>query len=66
MLPVRMTDAQAAERRDRNERRFAGLRDELRELELEPVVLSSHARDDVLEAFLDWAELRRAWRGRRW
>ncbi|HZB23706.1 MAG TPA: DUF58 domain-containing protein [Gaiellaceae bacterium] len=66
ILPIRMTDAQAAERKRRNEERFVRLLDDLRDLELEPVVLSSHARDEVLEAFLDWAELRRAWRGRRW
>jgi Protein of unknown function DUF58 len=66
VMPIRMTDAQAAERKARHEARFARLLEELRGLDLEPVVLSSHARDDVLEAFLDWAELRRAWRGRWW
>lgn len=66
MLPIRLTDMQAAARRRQNEARFARILDELRGIDLEPVVLSSHRRDHVLEAFLDWAELRRAWRGRRW
>jgi uncharacterized protein (DUF58 family) len=66
VLPIRMTDAQAADQRERNERRFARLLEDLRGIDVEPVVLSSDAKGDVLGAFLDWAELRRLWRGRRW
>jgi uncharacterized protein (DUF58 family) len=66
VLPIRMSAAQADEQRERNERRFARLLDDLRTIDVEPVVLSSHAREDVLLEFLDWAELRRLWRGRRW
>jgi uncharacterized protein (DUF58 family) len=66
VLPIRMSAAQADEQRERNERRFARLLDDLRTIDVEPVVLSSHAREDVLIEFLDWAELRRLWRGRRW
>jgi hypothetical protein len=66
VMPIRMSDAQADEQRERNERRFARLLDDLRAVDVEPVVLSSDAREDVLMAFLDWAELRRLSRGRRW
>jgi hypothetical protein len=66
VLPIRMSAAQADEQRERNERRFARLLDDLRTIDVEPVVLSSHAKEDVLIEFLDWAELRRLWRGRRW
>jgi uncharacterized protein (DUF58 family) len=66
VMPIRMTDAQVEEQRERNERRFAKLLHDLRGVDVEPVVLPSHARDDVLVAFLDWAELRRLSRGRRW
>jgi uncharacterized protein (DUF58 family) len=66
VLPIRMTDAQAAEQRERNEQRFARLLEDLRGIDIEPVVLSSDARADVLVEFLDWAELRRLSRGRRW
>jgi hypothetical protein len=65
-MPIRMSDAQADEQRERNEGRFAKLLDDLRAIDVEPVVLSSDASEDVLMAFLDWAELRRLWRGRRW
>jgi hypothetical protein len=65
-MPIRMSDAQVAEQRERNERRFARLLSDLRAVDVEPVVLSSHAPEDVLLAFLDWAELRRLARGRRW
>jgi uncharacterized protein (DUF58 family) len=66
VLPIRMTDAQADEQRERNERRFAQLLDDLRAVDVEPVVLSSHAREDVFVSFFDWSELRRLSRGRRW
>jgi uncharacterized protein (DUF58 family) len=66
VMPIRMSDAQADEQRERNEGRFAKLLDDLRAIDVEPVVLSSDASEDVLMAFLDWAELRRLWRGRRW
>jgi uncharacterized protein (DUF58 family) len=66
VMPIRMTDAQASELRDRNEKRFARLLADLRGIDVEPVVVSSHLREDVLTAFLDWAELRKLWRGRRW
>jgi uncharacterized protein (DUF58 family) len=64
--PIRMSDAQADEQRERNEQRFARLLDDLRGIDVEPVVLSSDAKADVFVAFFDWAELRRLWRGRRW
>jgi Protein of unknown function DUF58 len=56
---VRLSEHEAAARRQANEARFAALVDGFRRVELEPVVLD---RDDdlaVLDAFLGWAESRR-------
>jgi hypothetical protein len=64
--PIRMSEREAAEKREANEARFAALLGWLRGHDLEPVVLSSHERPDVFVSFLDWAELRRYWRGRPW
>ena len=63
---VRLTAREAAERRQQNERRFERLVDGLRELDLEPVVVSSSDRDAILSAFLEWTEQRRYRRGRGW
>jgi uncharacterized protein (DUF58 family) len=56
---VRLTRAQAAERRRLNESRFAALLAELRSLDLEPVVLGSSDPLAIDRAFLEWAEARR-------
>jgi uncharacterized protein (DUF58 family) len=56
---VRLSRAEAAARRETNEARFARLLDELRSLDLEPVVLASSDPLGVDRAFLEWAEARR-------
>jgi len=60
---VRLTKKEAAERRRGNEERLLGLLDELTLLDLDPVLIASSDPSDVLGAFLDWNEFRRARRG---
>jgi uncharacterized protein (DUF58 family) len=56
---VRLSRTEAAERRAANEARFARLLEELRSLDLEPVVLATSDPLGVDRAFLEWAEARR-------
>jgi hypothetical protein len=63
---VRLRADEVAERRAANEQRRAALLERLRELELEPVLVSSDEPDDILAAFLDWAAWRQAVRSRPW
>lgn len=60
---VRLTKREAAEHRRANEERLLALLDELTLLDLDPVLISSSEPSDVLGAFLDWNEFRRARRG---
>lgn len=60
---VRLTRQEASARRRANEERLLALLDELTLLDLDPVLLSSSEPSDVLGAFLDWNEFRRARRG---
>jgi hypothetical protein len=64
--PIRMSEREAEEKREANEARLEALIGWFRDHDLEPVVLSSHERHDVLASFLDWADLRRYSRGRAW
>jgi uncharacterized protein (DUF58 family) len=66
VMPVRLSAAEAAARSERNRERFSATLEALRAFELEPVVLSSDDRAEVFLSFLEWAELRRFWRGRWW
>jgi uncharacterized protein (DUF58 family) len=61
---VRIPADECAARRDANERRQADIVRELRALDLDPVVVSSHDRKDVVFAFLTWADQRVFTRGR--
>jgi uncharacterized protein (DUF58 family) len=61
---VRIPAAEAAERREDNERRHRELVRGLRALDMDPVVVSSHDRRDVVFAFLTWADQRLFTRGR--
>lgn len=61
---VRLTRSEADSRRRENEERRRRLLDGFRSLGVDPVLLSSAAEHDVLEAFLAWAEERRFLRGR--
>jgi uncharacterized protein (DUF58 family) len=66
VMPVRLSTAEAAARARTNQERFESLMSSLRAFELEPVVLSSEDRGEIFLSFLEWAELRRFWRGRSW
>jgi uncharacterized protein (DUF58 family) len=60
-----LTEREAAERRDANEHRRRELLDDLRALDMDPVLVSSHDVRDVLYSFLSWADQRLFTRGRR-
>jgi hypothetical protein len=57
-VPVRLTRREAVAQRDANEERFRGLLQSFRELDLDPVLVSSDNRDQILGSFLEWAEAR--------
>jgi uncharacterized protein (DUF58 family) len=59
IVPVRLRRREVAARRQANEERLAALVESFRELDLDPVVVSSNDKAELLEAFLGWAELRR-------
>jgi uncharacterized protein (DUF58 family) len=61
---VRMSAKDVSARRGSNERRRAELLSYLRGLDLDPVLVSSHDRRDVLFSFLTWADQRLFTRGR--
>ena len=63
---LRLTRREASARRERNERRLAELLDGFRSLELEPIVLSSSDAEEILAAFLEWADRRLFLAGREW
>jgi uncharacterized protein (DUF58 family) len=64
--PVRLTAGEVAERRATNERSREELLERLRGLEVEPVLVSSHNRTAILDAFLEWADRRVTLRSRAW
>jgi uncharacterized protein (DUF58 family) len=61
---ARMSASEAAARRADNERRHFDLLREMRALDLDPVVVSSHDHQDVVFSFLTWADQRLFTRGR--
>jgi uncharacterized protein (DUF58 family) len=63
LVPVRLSQREAARLRDENETRWSGLVRDFRSLGVEPVGVTSHDLTGVLEAFLRWADLRQMWRG---
>jgi uncharacterized protein (DUF58 family) len=56
--PVRLTRREAAARRAANEDRFQRLVQGFLELDIDPVFVTSHDRDEILASFLDWADAR--------
>lgn len=62
--PVRLSRRQAARRREANEARLREVLEGFQDVEIEPIVVSSSDRIEILAAFLDWAELRRTRRAR--
>jgi hypothetical protein len=61
---VRLATGEAERRREANEERRRALVDDLRALDLEPVLVSSHEPRDVFSSFLTWADQRLFTRGR--
>jgi uncharacterized protein (DUF58 family) len=61
---ARIPGREVSERRDANERRYRELVRDLRALDMDPVLVSSHAPKDVVFAFLTWADQRLFTRGR--
>ena len=59
LVPVRLRRKEIAARRRANEERTASLVESFRQLDLDPVIVSSNDKADLLEAFLGWSELRR-------
>ena len=64
--PVRLTPREAARRREENESRAEALLDHLRSLDLGPVLVTSSDRDEIFQAFLEWADERIVSRGHWW
>jgi uncharacterized protein (DUF58 family) len=60
-----LTEDEVAARRERNEGRLRLLLRRLRSLDMDPVLVSSHARREVVHSFLTWADQRLFARGRR-
>jgi uncharacterized protein (DUF58 family) len=58
-VPVRLTRSEVAARREANERRTEELAETFGLLDLDPVVITSSERSEILAVFLDWTELRR-------
>jgi uncharacterized protein (DUF58 family) len=63
LVPVRLSQREAARLRAENETRWSTLVRDFRSLGVEPVAVTSHDTAGVLEAFLRWADLRQMWRG---
>ena len=53
-------------RREENESRAEALLDHLRSLDLGPVLVTSSDRDEIFQAFLEWADERIVSRGHWW
>jgi hypothetical protein len=60
-----LTEREATERREANESRRRALLYDLRALDMDPVLVSSHDVRDVFYSFLSWADQRLFTRGRR-
>lgn len=63
--PVRLTAREAAERREANEERLQELMTTFGRIDLDPILLSSNDKEQLLSQFLVWAAVRRAGRGRK-
>src|ERR671919_2514908 len=59
VLPVRLKRREAEARREANEARLRELLEGFRALDLDPILVSSSERHEILAPFLEWTELRR-------
>ena len=60
LAPAWLRAKEAAAKRAANEERLARLLEDLRDVEIDPVLVSSAEPPAVLASFLEWVELRRA------
>jgi uncharacterized protein (DUF58 family) len=65
-VTVRLSDREAAEMREQNERRAADLLARFRNHDLGPVLVTTSDRTDIFQAFLEWADERIVSRGQWW
>lgn len=65
-VTVRLSDREAAEMREENERRAAELLARFRNHDLGPVLVTTSDRTDIFQAFLEWADERIVSRGQWW
>ena len=63
VVPVCLSDREAARLRDEHEAHWDRLVRDFRSLGVEPVAVTSHDSTGVLESFLRWADMRQMWRG---
>ena len=63
VVPVYITEREAARLREEHEARWESLLRDFRSLGIEPVEARSHEHADLLASFLRWADLRQMWRG---
>jgi hypothetical protein len=63
---VRLSRREARERRAANEARTQETIAELEALGLEPIVITTSDRDEILTRFLEWTELRQVWTRELW
>lgn len=59
LVPVRLRRREAEARRAENEERMRALEESFRMLDIDPIVLDSSDRSEILARFLVWTELRR-------
>jgi uncharacterized protein (DUF58 family) len=59
VVPVRMRAKEAAARRAANQERLRRLLETYQALDIDPILVSSSERDEILAPFLAWTELRR-------
>ena len=59
MSPARLRRKEIAARREENGRRTAALLETFRQLDIDPVVVTSSDRAEILSEFLIWTDLRR-------
>jgi uncharacterized protein (DUF58 family) len=65
LRPVRLTSSEAAERKAANEERLGELMATFGSVDLDPILISSSGREQILSEFLVWAAVRRSGRGRK-
>jgi uncharacterized protein (DUF58 family) len=63
---ARFSAREVRERRARNEARLASTLEGFRQLDIEPVLVSSADEQDIFWQFVEWSEQRMFWRGQGW